>query len=653
MRDQNDRITNAVLVLSTEHIKNQVPIEIEGIQYVIVSEKTEGVTAGYFLAQKGETAKTAMLKKPKASDAIGVLREVIAIGIAAKLDYQAADCRIVFLKLPNGEVIPTIFSKFSQMTPLTQWITGNNARENKATIKPVGEGWVPNASFASLTHLLAYLIVMGDADSIGKDGQNKGIVVRDNGTQALLIFDQMIQGKSAFINNSLQINKLFEIRNWAMEKRELIPFKDVLRHLAYRNLSLITDGPIEEKYRGLLHLLEKEEEILAWLNGLVIHCQQLSAALSTPENKQVALLLQKFASEIPEIAINFKSRIAPLKNILGDQLALLAANPSLGLLAIQAIHAIQQLTLGTSAYSTEGVPLRSLHFLDDSNPIQCIDLKIEDTLFIFRVLKKDHDAVEKMLRMMKIAYSTDVNGTFFIEEQELQLINEKRVRALRHPETLPVSMEIDYLQFIPPPLKIRSSIMDLVHRYYQSTSSLERRDILRLLHQIVSPSRKEWPSVIPLLMKEEQKILIAQLKDNIDLKNLLSSFKGSSIDGSESLLLDFLAVAHKLDLNAAINKLLGVIITNPKIIKKPQFQEIISTIYATDRQHDDNILREVSRTTSVMINEFITTIVMTPSSKRFGGLFQAIGANLTLSNSAVAHGEEDTPIPQTMIISSQ
>lgn len=333
-----------------------------GQEYIFTSLKNTGTNAGFFL-RKAVTGSTrdAMIKLSKRRED-DTIKEMVAMLLARELGYNAANCKIISLQDTSDKIKPALFSIFDTMEPLTEHVAGNNPNRNHAVLKPIGEGLVANTFIEDLGKYLPFFYWLSDPDAVGKDAQNKGIM----GNQ-LFIFDTLV------VSQRLGISEDFSATNLSCFWRDLKHWHlfDVSRHHAFRNYSVFQDAA----YVNILEGLQKINDFWKDENGKE-QLQQLESDL----RGKATLPYTRLADAVNHMITHLDKRLKDMRAVLSDRLELLKETEGPKLVA--ALDAFEKLISPTTAYSEEGVPLRSLQFLAQNKRVCCSASIVGDRVHI-------------------------------------------------------------------------------------------------------------------------------------------------------------------------------------------------------------------------------------------------------------------------------
>nr|MCH9717551.1 hypothetical protein [Gammaproteobacteria bacterium] len=195
----------------------------------------------------------AILKHPKAGKDTEVQREAIGLKMARILEFpQVTGSTLVSHDTGSGRH-PCLFVPFAEnMELLTDSIDSPETMHGRLE-KEKMEGVEDFGKYS------AYFMLCGDPDFIGKNGQNKGLVKGEKGGKQLYIFDQVFMKESNFgMDGALNITPT----------NPLAKMPGSSRHYMGRNKSVINDSSYEEKVKGAIHVLKKEDEMRGMFNDI-------------------------------------------------------------------------------------------------------------------------------------------------------------------------------------------------------------------------------------------------------------------------------------------------------------------------------------------------------------------------------------------------
>ena len=315
----------------------------------ITRKKDMGVTPGYFWHKIYEdgTKTSGMIKFAK-EDAKDICKDVVGEQSAMEI-FKSSQAHLddqpfvvaktdIILGRRNGVVTPVLVSEFNDVLPMQDLLKDNQPGKNQGVLSGP-EGYIP-LELKGIGESLFVMFLLDDADTIGKDGQNKGFTSDGR----LLVFDAVVSIKIDNITKTLFSTRFTprSLKGLCKRKFKLDPDNcqafsiltagvrgitkylfDPARHIQVRNLSVLQDSRLSQRVAGLMQLCEQKDVILGQLNSYSRHYKSL-AELS-PASSEEQKVYNEMSAHCIKVHKIIGERFGHLEEKFAIQLDLVAA----------------------------------------------------------------------------------------------------------------------------------------------------------------------------------------------------------------------------------------------------------------------------------------------------------------------------------------
>lgn len=232
------------------------------------------------LKNKAHPGVNGMLKFDKEGRQWEAFREHLAMEVAKCVfpSKEVVIAKTALVQMGDKTSELGLISQWDAPFFLSGWVAGHNIHKDQAVLAPEGDGLRGCKGFGLgvLLQLAAYL---GDPDFIGKNTQNKALIVDDDYRVKPFVFDWVMVGLPTGVGKQAlrfgdkplkdQLRRgYFTHDPYIASVYSSIPagrrsLFDFLRHSEVRNLSLITSDSVNQRLYGLFALFRAEVSIQA------------------------------------------------------------------------------------------------------------------------------------------------------------------------------------------------------------------------------------------------------------------------------------------------------------------------------------------------------------------------------------------------------
>jgi hypothetical protein len=289
-------VTEKIALVSLSQVEEKLNSLIQDAGKVAYSDSPEK----YAFKMEG------IIKLPKHGKITEVQREAVALTISQMLGFDTTRALLVSY---GGQ--PGLFVPFEDIRLLQEFAEGKihyTATRKQylhySTIQSLGEKLESDQSIEDFGKFLAYFYLCNDPDAIGGYNQNKAL--RDS--KSLYIFDQVFMNDKNFVLDS----------NLSLYSSGV---KKYSRHFEGRNKTLIEDSSFDEKFAGIIRLLQHQEILLNLMDYIIeTYQEQINHLIKTkspsPQNKLATDNLTVLLIDAAELKETLKKRIEAISKIM-------------------------------------------------------------------------------------------------------------------------------------------------------------------------------------------------------------------------------------------------------------------------------------------------------------------------------------------------
>lgn len=621
--DELDLIPYDIININISNPKNityqQKKIEVTGV-------KKNGVTPGLMLGigmlkfgKYISKKNLSFFKKAMPVNHEAVLEELLATNISIILELPASNLRMVLVetsqeqidqfvatkqfkeKSPDSKTIfvPALLSVFdNNSVELSKMAAGNNGQFNQAHTKPLGEGNFSNKlmgkDYAKLS-LFTYLT--NDPDTIGSQAQNKLLLpsgkVFSIDTQ-VLSSNQITMGRDGRLSSSF------------FESRIAVAFNKNLRHISFRNCSMINDNSFPEMFDAVKDLLISGKDQLI-LNEFQ-KAEKAYKSQEFPQKEEFLTRITQLKSVMMKRLNHIRKTFQPYWDLYqqctGENIFDKSKTPDLDRLEVfqkmgASLVALEELLSPSKMYSDEGVPLRAPNLPANKHYFwhEFEMGSFPKISFKGNKLTISLNNVDPQLsaRLQKLFGLTQLDSFFTCSFYDFtRIVTAERVRLLTHPETLSLKtaqenkININYIQGLPAfdikDEKLTGPLKSHFELFKFAKESTEKFDCLRVMFDMINNKIPKdiltstavahdqgWGELVASrakIIREQQKILAGLFKEEKTFTHVLGSTD----------IYDLFAKADLLDISHCVNELLYQY--NQKTIPQQAVKEMIAKISA-------------------------------------------------------------------------